>query len=347
MALAALVSTLTDRPPEAGLAFFGFCGALVPIAIGISDPALPAVRHRPDRQQRDRLWPRHGRALRGLPLGQPAARRPVQPGRRPGSRATASPSRPRRWSPPRCSRPCAAASSEPWTIASIGLATTPSGLSRASPHDCVTRSMSTGCATRSSMSSCASVEPTRRRTVASAGHGAVTGRATSAARLGSLPPSDRVGARGGVHRRDRSLASSSRSRRGCPVASGSWRPCPSSGSAMPSIGARVVDVRPRNPVGWLLIGTALSWGLTSTCYHYADLALSLSYLGRPPERPSPRGSTRGRGSRAGPPSSSSCPCSSRPATCSLAGGTGSQCFMAILVTFDTVVHAARIPPVSR
>ena len=41
-----------------------------------------------------------------------------------------------------------------------------------------------------------------------------------------------------------------------------------------AIGARVVDVRPRNPVGWLLIGTALSWGLTSTCYYYADLALS-------------------------------------------------------------------------
>jgi uncharacterized membrane protein len=36
MALAALASTLTDRPPEAGLAFFGFAGALVPIAIGIS-----------------------------------------------------------------------------------------------------------------------------------------------------------------------------------------------------------------------------------------------------------------------------------------------------------------------
>ena len=40
------------------------------------------------------------------------------------------------------------------------------------------------------------------------------------------------------------------------------------------IGARVVDVRPRNPVGWLLIGTALSWGLSSTCYQYAELALS-------------------------------------------------------------------------
>ena len=36
MAIAALASTLTDRPPEAGLAFFGFCGALVPIAIGIA-----------------------------------------------------------------------------------------------------------------------------------------------------------------------------------------------------------------------------------------------------------------------------------------------------------------------
>jgi hypothetical protein len=36
MALAALASTLTDRPPEVGLAFFGFCGALVPIAIGLS-----------------------------------------------------------------------------------------------------------------------------------------------------------------------------------------------------------------------------------------------------------------------------------------------------------------------
>ena len=36
MAIAAVASTLTDRPPEAGLAFFGFCGALVPIAIGIS-----------------------------------------------------------------------------------------------------------------------------------------------------------------------------------------------------------------------------------------------------------------------------------------------------------------------
>ena len=36
MALAALLSTLTDRPPEVGLAFFGFCGALVPIAIGLA-----------------------------------------------------------------------------------------------------------------------------------------------------------------------------------------------------------------------------------------------------------------------------------------------------------------------
>ena len=42
------------------------------------------------------------------------------------------------------------------------------------------------------------------------------------------------------------------------------------------IGARVVDVRPRNPVGWLLIGTALSWGLSATCYQYAELALSLA-----------------------------------------------------------------------
>jgi hypothetical protein len=36
MVIAALASILTDRPPEAGLAFFGFCGALVPIAIGLS-----------------------------------------------------------------------------------------------------------------------------------------------------------------------------------------------------------------------------------------------------------------------------------------------------------------------
>ena len=36
------------------------------------------------------------------------------------------------------------------------------------------------------------------------------------------------------------------------------------------VGARVVDVRPRNPVGWLLIGTALSWGLTiDGCVQYA------------------------------------------------------------------------------
>lgn len=36
MAMAALASTLTDRPPEAALALFGFAGALVPIAIGIA-----------------------------------------------------------------------------------------------------------------------------------------------------------------------------------------------------------------------------------------------------------------------------------------------------------------------
>jgi hypothetical protein len=36
MVIAALASTLTDRPPEAGLAFFGFCGAMVPIAIGVA-----------------------------------------------------------------------------------------------------------------------------------------------------------------------------------------------------------------------------------------------------------------------------------------------------------------------
>ena len=40
------------------------------------------------------------------------------------------------------------------------------------------------------------------------------------------------------------------------------------------IGARVVDVRPRNPVGWLLIGIALSWGFVSTCYQFAELAQS-------------------------------------------------------------------------
>ncbi len=39
------------------------------------------------------------------------------------------------------------------------------------------------------------------------------------------------------------------------------------------VGARVVDVRPRNPVGWLLIGTALTWGLTITARQYAGLAL--------------------------------------------------------------------------
>ena len=36
MVAAALASTVTDRPPEAGLALFGFAGALVPIAIGIA-----------------------------------------------------------------------------------------------------------------------------------------------------------------------------------------------------------------------------------------------------------------------------------------------------------------------
>jgi len=40
------------------------------------------------------------------------------------------------------------------------------------------------------------------------------------------------------------------------------------------IGARVVDVRPRNPVGWLLIGTALSWGVAITARQYAGLALT-------------------------------------------------------------------------
>ena len=40
------------------------------------------------------------------------------------------------------------------------------------------------------------------------------------------------------------------------------------------IGARVVDVQPRNPVGWLLIGIALSWGFVETCYQYAELALN-------------------------------------------------------------------------
>jgi hypothetical protein len=39
------------------------------------------------------------------------------------------------------------------------------------------------------------------------------------------------------------------------------------------IGARVVDVRPRNPVGWLLVGTALSWGVSITARQYAGLAL--------------------------------------------------------------------------
>jgi len=36
MVAAALASTVTDRPPEAGLALFGFAGALVPFAIGIA-----------------------------------------------------------------------------------------------------------------------------------------------------------------------------------------------------------------------------------------------------------------------------------------------------------------------
>lgn len=36
MVAAALASILTDRPPEAGLALFGFAGTLVPVAIGIA-----------------------------------------------------------------------------------------------------------------------------------------------------------------------------------------------------------------------------------------------------------------------------------------------------------------------
>ena len=40
------------------------------------------------------------------------------------------------------------------------------------------------------------------------------------------------------------------------------------------IGARVVDVRPRNPVGWLLIGTAMSWGIAITARQYAGFALA-------------------------------------------------------------------------
>ena len=41
-----------------------------------------------------------------------------------------------------------------------------------------------------------------------------------------------------------------------------------------AIGARVVDVRPRNPVGWLLIGTALSWGIAIAAQQYAELRLA-------------------------------------------------------------------------
>ena len=36
LAMAAVASALTDRPPEAALALFGFAGALVPVAIGIA-----------------------------------------------------------------------------------------------------------------------------------------------------------------------------------------------------------------------------------------------------------------------------------------------------------------------